>query len=92
MFSSEIRALAKQIQKIKEQQRQMGLFCEDRELLSCHSCNLEEDVTFESFLIVADRSNPSIDTGLRFSAVDEGKGLYRCPKCGDEVRVPESEV
>jgi hypothetical protein len=47
---------------------------------------------FEGFLIVADPSNPGVDTGLRFSAVDEGKGQYRCPKCGEEVTVPESEI
>ncbi|MBI5099018.1 MAG: hypothetical protein HZB30_07230 [Nitrospirae bacterium] len=92
MLLSEIRALARKIEKIKEQQRQMGLFCDDRELLTCHSCDIEEDVTYEGFLIVVNCSNPGVDIGLRFSAVDKGKGRYRCPKCGEEVKVPELEM
>ncbi|MBI5056154.1 MAG: hypothetical protein HZB61_06030 [Nitrospirae bacterium] len=92
MLSSEIRALTRQIQAIKKQQRQMGLFCEDRELLSCPRCDIEEDVTFEGFLIVSNRATPGVDTGMRFSAVDERKGRYRCPGCGEEVAVPEAEI
>jgi hypothetical protein len=34
-------ALAGQIQKIKDQQKRLGLFCEDRELLSCPPCGKE---------------------------------------------------
>ena len=85
-----IRALAGQIRKIKDQYRRLGLFCEDRELLSCPHCFLEEDVTFEGMLIVTNHTNRDADTGLRFSAVDEEKGLYRCPGCGKEVAVPDS--
>jgi hypothetical protein len=62
-----IHVLANKIEQIKEQQRRLGLFCHDRELLSCSRCGLEEDITFEGFLIVSNLSGPSIDTGLRFS-------------------------
>lgn len=86
----EIRALAKKIEQIKEQQRRLGLFCHDRELLSCSRCGLEEDVTGEGFLIVAKIPSTGVDIGLRFSEVDEEKGLYRCPGCGQEVTVPDS--
>ncbi len=85
-------ALAKQIRKIKDQQRRLGLFCDDRELLSCPCCDIEEDVTFEGFLIVVKRSKPGLDIGLRFAAIDEEKGLYQCPGCGKEIVVPESEI
>ena len=85
-----MRALAGQIQKIKEQQKRLGLFCEDRELLSCPRCDIEEDVTSEGILIVVKRSKPDRDIGLRFAAIDEEKGLYKCPGCGKEIVVPES--
>jgi len=89
---SKIGTLAKRIRQIQEQQRQLGLFCEDRELLSCPRCNLEEDVTFDGFLIVTNLTNPGVDTGLRFSVVDVERGCYRCPVCGKDVVVPESET
>jgi hypothetical protein len=85
-----IHALAKKIEQIKGQQRRLGFFCHDRELLSCSRCGLEEDVACEGLLIVINRTNRDADTGLRFAAVDEEKGLYRCPGCGKDVRVPES--
>ncbi|MEW6669416.1 MAG: hypothetical protein AB1512_29745 [Thermodesulfobacteriota bacterium] len=89
--SPETYALAEKIVRLKEEQRRLGLFCEDRELLSCPCCEIEEDVTFDGFLIVTNLSNPGVDTGLRFSALDEGKGLYRCPGCGKEVVAPKPD-
>jgi uncharacterized protein (UPF0212 family) len=86
-----MRALAGQIKKVKDEQNRLGLFCHDRGLLSCPRCGIEEDVTFEGFLIVVNRSNPDRDIGLRFAAVDEEKGLYQCPECGQEVSVPDWE-
>jgi len=91
-ISPRFRVIAKQIQDIKEQHKRLGLFCHDRELLSCPKCEIEEDVTFDGFLIVAHCASPGIDTGLKFSAVDEEQGLYRCPVCGRDVLVPESEI
>ena len=88
----DIRALVKRIEQIKEQQRRLGLFCDDRELLSCLRCGFEEDVTFEGFLIVTKLTSPGVDTGLRFSAVDEERGIYQCPGCGEEVTVSDSGV
>ena len=86
----EIRALVRELTKVQERARKLGLFCNDRELLSCSRCGLEEDVTVEAFLIVTNHTNRDADTGIRSSAVDEGKGLYRCPGCGKNVKVPES--
>jgi hypothetical protein len=91
-ISAGMRALAGQIRKVKDEQTRLGLFCNDRELLSCLRCDIEEDVTFEGFLIVVKRSKPGRDIGLRFTAVDEEKGLYQCPGCGTEIVVPESEI
>ena|SRR3990172_2289624 len=87
----EIRALVRELTKVQERARKLGLFCNDRELLSCSRCGLEEDVTCEGFLIVAKIISPGVDINVRFSAVDEEKGLYRCPGCGKEVAVPEPD-
>ena len=91
-ISAGMRALADQIKKVKDEHKRLGLFCHDRELLSCPTCEIEEDVTFDGFLIVAHCASPGIDTELKFSAVDEEQGLYRCPICGRDVLVPESEI
>lgn len=91
-ISPGFRALAKQIQKIKDQHKRLGLFCHGRELLSCPRCDIEEDVTFEGFLIVVQRLKPDRDIGLRFAVVDEERGIYQCPGCGEQIVVPESEI
>jgi len=61
-------------------------------LLSCQRCGLEEDVTIEGFLIVTRLTQHGVDTGLRFSAVDEEQGRYQCPGCGEKVTVNDSGV
>ena len=41
-----LRALATQIVALQKQARALGLFADDRELLTCAKCGLLEDVTF----------------------------------------------
>ncbi len=48
---AEIHALAKRIVSMKEKGKKLGMFVEDRELLSCPKCGLEEDVASEGLLI-----------------------------------------
>lgn len=89
---SRIRAAVEQLIQVQDRARQLGLFTGDRELLSCSRCGIEEDVTFEGYLIVAkpaNPANPGVDIGLRFSEVDAEKGLYRCPGCRKEVVVSD---
>jgi hypothetical protein len=86
----EIFRLARQIKKLQEQAKNLGMFVEDRDLLSCPQCGLEEDVTHHGLLIVSKASRPGVDTGLRFSEVDSVKHRFRCPACGVNFVAPES--
>ena len=48
--------------------------------------------TVEGFLVTYPKTCEDMkDCGLRFSAIDIEKGRYRCPTCGAETTVPESE-
>jgi len=87
---TEIHALARRLVSIKEKARKVGIFVEDRELLSCPKCGLEEDVASQGLLIVSYPSNTGIDTGLRFREVKNGSNRFRCPACGEELSVEAS--
>ncbi len=78
---SKIYELAAQLQSLRRRATQLGMFVDDRELLSCAKCGLEEDVTIEGLLIVVQPSAPGSDTGFRFSPVGKSKRRYRCPQC-----------
>ncbi len=58
-----------------------GMFDNSRPLLSCPACQLFEAVTIEGRLIVAERIDPKIDTGLRFARI--GDTEWECPDCGN---------
>jgi len=88
----EILGLARQVQDLQAQAKRLGMFVEDRDLLSCPECGLEEDVTCHGLLIVSKASEPGVDTGLRFSEVDAAKHQFRCPACGANFVAPESET
>ncbi len=81
---AEIHALAKRIVSMKEKAKKLDMFIEDRELLSCPKCGLEEDVASQGFLIVSYPSNSRIDSGLRFEEVKNCSNRFRCPACGME--------
>lgn len=71
---AKIRTLAGKIEQLKVQQRMLGLFCEDRELLTCSHCGLEEDVAIAGILIVTNHADRSVDTGLRYAPWTKKKG------------------
>lgn len=84
---ADIRGLAAEMVHIKKQMRATGLFCDDRELLECPACGLQEDVTFEGVLITYNRrSRAHRDTGLRFKELSDDR--FRCPACRAIVREP----
>ena len=76
---AELLALASALQNAREQAKQLGIFIDDRELLRCHSCGLNEDIEFSGRLITYFGEPGSPDTGLRFKKRADGK--FRCPKC-----------
>ena len=81
----EVAALARRIQSLREEARALGLFSEDRGLLNCPACGLQEDITIEGRLITCDCNEAAgDDLGLRF--VESPFGTFVCPRCGTLAR------
>jgi len=78
-----LHALAAQIVALRAKARGLGLFADDRELLSCPQCGLQEDVTFSGMLITNRPEAASEDTGMRFEEISRDR--FRCPSCGATV-------
>jgi len=77
-----IRPLLRELEAAKKRAAKLGLFVEDRDLLACPRCKLEEDVSIEGMLLVTKPSDRSKDTGLRFSPVKRARKHWLCPGCG----------
>lgn len=85
-LSKEMHRLARAIVKIKAEAKKLGLFAEDRDLIDCPRCGLEEDVACGGKLLVTAPANRGIDTGLRFTLVRKDGDLWRCPGCGLDIK------
>jgi len=80
----EISPIVKEIQKLKKQAKEMGLFTDDRELLEC-GCGLMENVACGGRLFTCRNGDPADkDTGLLFEQIDENN--FRCPVCKTILR------
>lgn len=79
--------LAQMCEKLNELQTHaasLGLFANDRELLVCPSCGLQEDVTIEGMLITHDFDSLDVsDSGLRFTERQDGH--FSCPRCSVDI-------
>jgi len=83
--------LAQKLTELREQARELGLFTNDRELLSCVSCGLLEDVTVAGVLITYDSErSEAVDSGLRFSERQDGR--FSCPRCGANIVAGDTEA
>jgi hypothetical protein len=69
----ELRALAKQIVALQARARALGMFADDRELLECHKCGLQEDVACSGLLLTSYPESLGVDTGLRFKELGAGR-------------------
>ena len=67
-----LRALAAQAVALQAKARELGLFANDRELLACAKCGLQEDVAFSGQLITSHPDSVGEDTGLRFVELADG--------------------
>lgn len=77
----ELLAVAQQLSELHERARELGIFIDDRELLNCVSCGLQEDITIEGRLITHDSEFVDLsNSGLRFQQLDDGR--FCCPRCG----------
>jgi len=72
--------------------KKLGVFTDDRILLICPSCGLQEGVSEEGMLIVTNASNRGVDTGLRFTKVDPEGKKHRCPACNTKFVAPKKDV
>lgn len=81
---AELKPLVAQIAALQEQMKATGIFADDRELLECPHCCLQEDVLIDGRLVTCERETPGKDTGLRFAPLDKRESWWRCPRCGAE--------
>jgi hypothetical protein len=86
----DLRALAAEVVAWQAKARALGLFANDRELLECTRCGLQEDVASSGLLLTSYPESLGMDTELRFKEL--GAGRFRCPACGATVREPEPEA
>lgn len=86
-----IHELARQLTAVHEKARQLGLFVDDRELLTCPGCGLMEDVSVSGLLLTCHSTSLGVDTGLRFIETDRAANRFRCPVCGVECTAYEVE-
>ena len=72
--------LCKELRRIKSHAEALGIFTNDRELLTCSKCGLQEDVQADGRLTTFDKDSEDFtDSGLRF--VETGNGQFSCPRC-----------
>jgi rubrerythrin len=78
------RSRPRKIEQVHRLARQAGLFLYDRDLLSCDSCGLLEDVDINGRLITYKSGEAVLDSGMRF---ERGEGnTHVCPVCGAPAR------
>jgi uncharacterized C2H2 Zn-finger protein len=78
-------ALVRELERVKNQAKALGIFTNDRELIECPSCGLLEDVTAGGMLITYQKDSKDLkDSGLRFGKADNAH--FECPRCGTKVK------
>lgn len=83
-FDEELATLCEQLHELRANAESLGLFANEREVVSGPTCGLQEDVSIEGFLITHDiRSLDVQDSGLRFNELKNGQ--LACPRCGAHV-------
>lgn len=81
--------LVRQLEVAQAQARLLGLFTNDRDLLTCPGCGLSEDVLVGGQLVTSVEPGQP-DTGLRFIEPTADDGPFVCPGCGAEARAQET--
>jgi len=80
-----IAAIARRLGDLETQASALGIFTDDRDLLTCAKCGLMEDVLIDGRLVTYHEECTSEDTGLRFAESAQGIGRFTCPECGSRV-------
>jgi len=84
-FVASVEPFARKLLDVQRQARALGIFVDDRELLTCPKCGLTEDVLSDGRLITFSGSRGP-DSGLRFIEPTSADGRYTCPRCGGRAR------
>lgn len=79
-----LRPLFRELDKAKKEAAELGIFTDERELLTCPKCSLQEDVATTGMLFVTVASDRKHDTGMRFKKIPRRVGYWRCPACKTE--------
>jgi hypothetical protein len=88
---TELLDACRQLKVLQDQARSLGMFMDDRELLRCDVCGLEEDVLGSGILVTRQAGDMQApDTGLRFMEV--GARLFACPRCEHQVVLVEKPL
>ncbi len=83
-ISANLAHLCEKLQELQAYASSLGIFTNDRELLTCPACGLQEDVTIEGMLITHNCEYPDAsDSGLRFTELRAD--LFACPNCGVHI-------
>src|SRR5262249_39710140 len=83
-LAQELRQLAAKVLALQAKARELGLFPDDRELLTWPSCGLMENVAIDGRLFTCRPESLDDDTELRFEELSPNR--FRCPACGATVR------
>lgn len=84
--------LFRRLYEAQQRAKKLGIFIEDRDLLTCPQCGLHEDIAFSGMLQVTMPPHLGEDTGLRFKAVKRRSGHWCCPACKKEFKAPDESV
>lgn len=84
LIADDLLKVVKQLVKINEEARALGIFVDDRELLVCPKCGLMEDIDSNGMLLTVFEKSQNKDTGLRFEEIKNSK-TFRCPSCGNKI-------
>ena len=98
-LTKDIINLTKGFEETIKQAEALGIFTNERDLLSCEKCKLSEDIAFNGILFTYVNKNEEVpqhrtvendDTGFRFIEIEYLK-KYKCPKCGHIIEYTEED-
>jgi len=87
-LAADIAPLARRHVRFQEEAKALGVFTNERELLTCERCGVREDVDANGRLFAYFGEDPESDVGLPFLKT-ETPHVFLCPSCGAEVVEPE---
>lgn len=91
LLTPELLELCRHLKVAQDHARSLGIFVDDRDLLTCESCGLHEDLLITGVLVTHQLGDDdAADTGLRFEEI--ASNLFKCPRCGNEVVLTEEPL